>query len=70
MLTLAIEPDIEHRLEALGASTEQSKLELLRRALREALEDLEDVRMAERVLSSPHERFTLEEVEREFGLAD
>ena len=68
MLSLAIDSDIDKRLEALGATTDQSKAALLRKAVLEALEDLEDVRAAEEILSRPGKRYSLEEVEREFGL--
>ena len=68
MMTLTIDSEIEQRLEALGAETEAKKTELLKRALLEALEDLEDLRMAEAELSNPGPRYSLDEVEREFGL--
>lgn len=70
MLTLPIDLETERRLEALGASSEASKMALLRKALLEALEDMEDLQMAEKVLANPGKRYTLEEVERELGLAD
>jgi len=69
MLTMTIDADIEERLEALGARTAESKSALLRNVLLPALEDLEDVRMAEEFLANPGKRYTLEEVERELGLA-
>jgi predicted DNA-binding protein len=68
MLTWTVDHDIEDRLESLGAKTESSKTALLRKVVVEMLEELEDVRMAEDVLASPGRRYTLEEVEREFGL--
>jgi len=70
MLTMTIEPEIEKRLEDLGAETDVKKTALLKQALLAALEDLEDVQMAERVLAEPGRRYTLEEVEQELGLAD
>lgn len=70
MLTMTIDPEIEKRLEDLGAESDGKKAALVKQALLAALEDLEDVRMAERVLAEPGERFTLEEVEQELGLAD
>ena len=70
MMTMIIEPEIETRLEVLGATTEESKLALLRKTLLSALEDLEDLRMAEEVLANPGKRYSLEEVERELGVED
>ncbi len=68
MLNWTVDRDIEARLETLGATTESSKTDLLRKVVLEMLEELEDVRMAEDVLANPGRRYTLEEVEREFGL--
>lgn len=68
MLTWTVDHDIEARLESLGAKTESSKTALLRKMVVEMLEELEDVRMAEDVLANPGRRYTLDEVEREFGL--
>ncbi len=68
MLTWTVDRDIEERLETLGAKTESSKTSLLRKAVIEVLQELEDVRMAEEVLANPGRRYSLEEVEREFGL--
>jgi predicted DNA-binding protein len=68
MLTWTVDHDIEERLESLGARTESSKTALLRKVVVEMLEELEDVRMAEDVLAKPGRRYTMEEVEREFGL--
>ena len=70
MMTITIEPELETRLEVLGATTEETKKALLRKALLSALEDLEDLHMAEEVLANPGKRYSLEEVERELGLAD
>ncbi len=68
MLTWTVDRDIEERLETLGAKTESSKTSLLRKAVIEVLEELEDIRMAEDVLANPGRRYSLAEVEREFGL--
>jgi predicted DNA-binding protein len=69
-MTFAIDADIERRLEALGADSEASKAALLRKAVLEGLEDLEDLRLVEERLSRPEREYSLEEVEREFGLVD
>jgi hypothetical protein len=68
MLTWTVDRDIEERLESLGAKTESGKTALLRKVVVEMLEELEDIRMAENVMANPGRRYTLEEVEREFGL--
>ncbi len=68
MLTWTVDLDIESRMETLGATTADSKTALLRKAVLELLEELEDVRMAEKVLENPGRRYTLEEVEQELGL--
>ncbi len=68
MLTWTVDRDIEERLESLGAKTESGKTALLRKVVVEMLEELEDIRMAENVMANPGRRYTLEEVEQEFGL--
>ncbi len=68
MLTWTVDPEIEDRLEKLGAESEAVKMSLLRKAVLEKLEELEDVRMAEEVLARPGRRYSLETVERELGL--
>lgn len=69
MLSLPISPDIEQRLEALGAKTPKSKMKLLKDTLLEALEDLEDLKTAERRLEKPGRRWSQEELEQELDLA-
>jgi predicted DNA-binding protein len=69
-MTFIIDPDIERRLEALGANTEASKAALLRQAVLEGLEDLEDLQLVEERLSRPEKEYSLEEVERDLGLVD
>ena len=70
MLSVSIDQETERRLEALGARTEAAKADLLRQAIANALEDLEDVRLAEERLARPEQRYTLEEVERDLALDD
>ncbi len=69
MLPMPIEPAIERRLEALGAKTDHSKTALLRKTLHQALEDLEDLRIAEQRLEHPERRWTQEELEQGLDLA-
>ena len=63
-----LEPEIEQRLEQLAVQTGRSKSDHVREAVLGYLEDLEDRAMAEERLKNPAQRWTLEEVEREFGL--
>ncbi|MEM8964766.1 MAG: CopG family transcriptional regulator [Acidobacteriota bacterium] len=67
-MTMNLDPEIEHRLERLGATSPESKAALVRHALLRALEDLEDLQLAESALAEPGRRYTLDEVERELGL--
>ena len=69
-MTFAVDPEIERRLEALGAETEASKAALLRQAVLEGLEDLEDWRLVQERLSHQEAEYSLDEIEREFGLVD
>ncbi|OPX34903.1 MAG: CopG family transcriptional regulator [Desulfobacteraceae bacterium 4484_190.1] len=66
--------DIEKRLTILAKTTGRSKAFYIREAIQEYLDDLEDIYMAkevlERIRKGEEEIYTLEEVEREFGLAD
>ena len=65
MITLPLDRDIEEPLEALGASSDQSKAETAQQRLRDALEDeLRDLRLAEERLREPAKRWTLEELEQ------
>ncbi|MCP4661414.1 MAG: CopG family transcriptional regulator [bacterium] len=70
MLTVALDSDIERRLEALGASTESSKTAWLKKAVLGALEEMEDLRMAEERLARPEREWTHDEVKKNLGLDD
>ena len=70
MFTVPIDPETEKRLEALGARTHSAKATLLQRAISNALEDLEDIRLAEERLADPAKRYSLEEVERDLAVDD
>jgi predicted transcriptional regulator len=69
MITLTLDPEIEQRLDALGARDDASKSELARQALREALADLDDAREALERWQSPERSWSLDELEREDDLA-
>ena len=63
-------PDIIRRLEALGVTDDSERRELILRAIEEALQDLEDVRAAEEVLSNPGKTYSLGEMKERLGLVD
>ncbi len=66
--------EAERRLDALARSTGRSKAFYIREAILEHLDDLEDIYLAEKRLedlrAGRSRTYTLEEVERELGLAD
>jgi RHH-type rel operon transcriptional repressor/antitoxin RelB len=74
MLSLKLPSDVESRLDRLAKATGRSKSYFAREAIEEHLDDLEDLYLAERRLSDleagKSRTYTLEEVERELGLAD
>lgn len=74
MLAIRLPPEVEARLEALAKATGRTKTFHAREAILEYLDDLEDLHLAEQRLSdirAGHSRtYTLDEVERDLGLAD
>ena len=74
MLAIRLPADIEHRLEALAEATGRTKTFYAREAIVEHMDDLEDIYLAERRLedlrAGRSRAFTLEEVERDLGLAN
>lgn len=62
------------RLQALAARTGRTATFYIREAIEEHLEDLEDVYLAEQVLErvkrGEERTYTLDEIERDLGLAD
>lgn len=74
MLTVRLPSDIEERLNALAKATRRPKSFYVREALVRALEDLEDVYLAETAYESFRKSrkpaIPLKEVERDLGLAD
>lgn len=67
-MLISVERDIEQRLEALGATDKTRKSALVRRALLELLEDLEDLKVAEERYTLDEPEYSQEEVERLLGL--
>jgi RHH-type transcriptional regulator, rel operon repressor / antitoxin RelB len=74
VLAIRLPPEIESRLDALARATGRSKSFYAREAIMEHLDDLEDLYLAEQRLidlrAGRSRTFTLEEVERDLGLAD
>jgi RHH-type rel operon transcriptional repressor/antitoxin RelB len=73
-VSIRLEPAIEERLNRLAAKTGRSKSFYLRQMIEQGLEDLEDYYLAEQVMrrvrAGKEKIYTLEEVERNLGLAD
>ena len=71
-LTIEIDPELDRRLDELVARTGETKADLLRNALRNGIEDVEDYFSAaailKRVESGEEKTYPLEEVMREIGL--
>jgi RHH-type rel operon transcriptional repressor/antitoxin RelB len=71
-LTIKIDPDINRRLDELAARTGESKADLLRNALANGIEDVEDYFSAaailRRVESGEEKTYPLEDVLRELDL--
>lgn len=74
MLALRLPPEIEKRLEALAKATGRTKSYYAREAILEHLDDLEDIYLAEQTLERVRRgemtTHSLDDVERELGLAD
>lgn len=74
MLAIRLPADIEERLEALAKATGRTKTYYAREAILQHLEDLEDIYLAEQTLERVRRgevrTHSLDEVERDLGLAD
>jgi RHH-type transcriptional regulator, rel operon repressor / antitoxin RelB len=72
--SIRLDPDVEQRLDRLASRTGRTKAYYLRELVTNGLEDLEDFYLAaatmERVRKGDEQVFSLEEVERDLGLAD
>jgi len=71
--SIRLDPAIEQRLDALAASTGRTKAYYLRELVTNGLDDLEDFYLAsatmERVRKGQEQVFSLDDVERQLGLA-
>jgi RHH-type rel operon transcriptional repressor/antitoxin RelB len=74
MLAIRLPAEVENRLDALAKMTGRTKTFYAREAILEHLDDLEDLYLAEQRLldirSGKSRTYSLEEVEKELGLAD
>lgn len=68
MLTIRLPEPIENRLKALAAETGRTKTALVREAIVEYLDDLEDYYLAEARARRKRKAIPLVEVVRELGL--
>lgn len=73
-VSLRLPEDVKARLERLAKRTGRSKTFYMVEAIREKIEDLEDLYLAEdvarRVRAGKEKTWSLDEVERELGLDD
>ncbi len=74
MLAIRLPDEIESRLDALAKRTGRTKTYYVRQAILEYMDDLEDIYLADQIVrqieTDEMKTFTLEDVERELGLAD
>jgi RHH-type rel operon transcriptional repressor/antitoxin RelB len=68
MLAIKLPEDIEARLTALAAKTGRTKTFYEKEAILEHLDDMEDKYLAINRLENPRKRWTLDEMEQDFGL--
>jgi RHH-type rel operon transcriptional repressor/antitoxin RelB len=72
--SIRLDPQIEQRLDRLAAKTGRTKAYYLRELVTSGLEDLEDFYLAdatmERVRKGEEPVYSLDQVERDLGLAD
>lgn len=72
MLAVRLDADLEARLDAVAKRTGRSKSHIIRKALQDSIDELEDIAMLEAALRDPDlgQRITLDELVRELGLDD
>ena len=69
MLTIRLEDKLERQLDKLAEETGRSKAYFIREAIKKYLEDRSDYLLALKRLEEGGPRVSLEDVERELGLA-
>jgi RHH-type transcriptional regulator, rel operon repressor / antitoxin RelB len=72
MLAVRLDPDLDARLTAVAKRTGRSKSYYAREALREKIEELEDIALLEEAIRDPDfgQRISHEQMRRELGLED
>lgn len=70
MLAIRLPVDIEERLSHLASETGRTKTSLVREAILEHIDDLEDFYLAEARARKNRKTIPLSEVERTLGLSD
>ena len=72
MLAVRLDPELESRLTEVAKRTGRSKSYYAREALREKIEELEDIALLEAALRDPGagQRISHEQMRRELGLDD
>lgn len=68
MSVVELPNDLERRLKDFAKATGREAADVLRQAIADWLDDQEDLRLAEERIGEP--RVSLEQLERELGLAD
>jgi RHH-type transcriptional regulator, rel operon repressor / antitoxin RelB len=72
MLAVRLDPDLDSRLTAVAKRTGRSKSYYAREALREKIEEMEDIALLEEALRDPDvgQRISHAQMRRELGLDD
>ncbi len=70
MMTLELDGDMEQFLEEYAKESGESRENVIKQALLTLKEDYEDYKQAVEIEKQGNRRYTLEEVERELGMAD
>jgi RHH-type transcriptional regulator, rel operon repressor / antitoxin RelB len=69
-ITLRLSSELDKRLTVLAKKTGRSKSYYAREAVEHYIEDLEDYYLSMSVLGNPGNTYTLEEVEKIYGMDD
>lgn len=68
MLVVPLSPEIENSLHALAEERGRSEVDIVRDLIEQYLEDQQDIHRSEEVLNNPGRIWSMDDVEREFGL--
>ena len=70
MISLNLNEDIENKLHHWAKRSGKTEERLVEEALREYLEELDDVQLAEERIENPKNRTPMEDLLKDFGLDD